>query len=79
MTQRHFIAAALFAAACVWGVAVDLIPLAARETSAVASDYVFDELVAEVAATQQMDLLGASRVWPSTTMTWSGCSTGPTI
>ena len=42
MTQRYFIAAALIAAACACGVAVDLIPLAARETSTVASDYVFD-------------------------------------
>ena len=40
MTQRHFIGAVLFVAAC--AAAVGLAPLAARETSAVASNYVFD-------------------------------------
>ena len=40
MTQRQLIAAVLFGAAC--AAAVKLTPLAARETSAVASNYVFD-------------------------------------
>jgi hypothetical protein len=40
MTQRHFIAAALFGTAC--AAAVGLAPLDARETNTVASNYVFD-------------------------------------
>ena len=40
MTHRHLIAAVLFGAAC--AAAVNLAPLAARETSTVASNYVFD-------------------------------------